>query len=130
MLDKVVIIAYCICWIYIEVGEATARIKIATVKEWRHSAQVNSCYRYKVSTRASSCLAKLKLVHHKRFIFKHLPFCLGQIIGRFFYIIGKEQEVMDDHPSCKINIKNAVLAITYYLGRLNNLRSTLTSCPD
>lgn len=45
----------------IKVGEATARIKIATVKGWRHSALVNSCYRFKVSTRASSCLAKLKL---------------------------------------------------------------------
>lgn len=45
----------------LKVGEATARIKITTVKGWRHPAQVNSCYRIKVSTRVSSCLAKLKL---------------------------------------------------------------------
>lgn len=45
----------------LRVGEATTRIMIATVKEWRHSALGNSCYRIKVSTRASSRLVKSKL---------------------------------------------------------------------
>lgn len=69
----------------INVGEATARIKIATVKGWRHSALVNSCYRFKVSTRASSCLAKLKLERYKRNkrlnIRKHLPFLSKAILS-------------------------------------------------